>query len=59
MKCFWCGEERDGLEFSANGEPVLICSTCVLEALLASLRLNRHGLESFTGVATATNTSGR
>ena len=32
---------------SWDAEEILLCATCVLEALLAGLKLNRHGYEAF------------
>ena len=53
MKCFWCGEKGTGMEFTVNGNDILFCASCVMEALLAALKLNKFGPRSFEPVAAA------
>lgn len=47
MKCYWCDKEAGGIEFNHEGNEILICNACVLEALLAALKLNKFGSGAF------------
>ena len=55
MRCFGCDADVDGMVFKIpeaqrgtwDAAEILLCATCVLESLLAGLKLNRHGYEAF------------